>query len=162
MSECIGESVGMGKLIVVLHDVSSQSKVNDLVKVVLAFKDVVEAVVVSKPSGAGAMYGVPEASKTLYKESVPLVVLPDIGDLAEMFPGRRRVFVSAERGRALDSLSDLGSPGDLALVLSANETGFSKKELEVADDVITLRKIKRELPPDSMLAVLLYSLKEPV
>lgn len=146
----------MKRLIVVLHDVGSQSKINDFVRVALAFRESIEAIVISRPSGAGAMYGVPEASKALYKESLPLIVIPDLPDLRELFPERKKILVSPGRGREISCLREIGEPEGLILVFSGNETGFSKKDLETADEVVTLRRVRRELPSDSMLAILMY------
>lgn len=147
----------MGKLVVVLHDVSSQARVNDFVKVALAFTDKIGAIVISKPSGAGAMYGVPEASKTTYKESIPLIVVPDLRDLREVFPDKKILFVSLseERAKRIDSLSELGDLQDKVLVFSGSDGGFSKRELMEADDVIYPGKLVREIPPEALLAILL-------
>jgi len=145
-------------VLVVLHDVGSQSKVADFVRVVLAFREEVEGVVISRPSGGAAMYGVPEASKSLFRESIPLVVVSDLRDLGELFKGRRRVFVSPSKGREVSDFRELQAAGDVALVFSGGETGFSEKELGEADDVITLKGLRRELPPDALLAIYLYEL----
>ncbi|MCC6052472.1 MAG: RecB-family nuclease [Fervidicoccaceae archaeon] len=150
----------MDKLIVVLHDASSQARINNFIKVILAFTDKVSLVVISKPSGAGAMYGVPEASKLLYKESMPLIVVPDLKDLREVFPNKKLVLVALdeEKSRRIRTLSELGDPSDKLLVFPGSDGGFSKKELLEADDIVYPLGLKREVPAEALLAVLLSSL----
>lgn len=143
-------------LVVVLHDASSQSKLVDFVRVALAFRRLVELVVLSKPSGGGAMYGLPEASKIAYREAVNLLVVPDLRDVKELLPGRRLVMVDHAGGRVVSNVREAGRPGELVLAFSASETGFSRKELELADDVIRLEALGRPLPPDAYLALVLF------
>jgi len=149
----------MNKLVVVLHDASSQARINDFIKVVLAFTDKINSVVISKPSGAGAMYGVPEASKILYKESIPLVVVPDLKDLRDVFPNKKLVFVTLdeEKSKRIKVLDELGDPLDKLLIFHGSEGGFSKKELLEADEVIYPSNLKREVPAEALLAILLSS-----
>lgn len=149
----------MNKLVVVLHDASSQARINDFIKVVLAFTDKINSVVISKPSGAGAMYGVPEASKILYKESIPLIVVPDLKDLRDVFPNKKLVFVTLdeEKSKRIKALDELGDPSDKLLIFHGSEGGFSKKELLEADEVIYPSSLRREVPAEALLAILLSS-----
>lgn len=150
----------MTKVVVVLHDVSSQARMIDFIKVVIAFAKKIGGVVISKPSGAGAMYGVPEASKILYRESIPLIVLPDIKDIREVFQNKKIVFVSLGEytKKRVKSINDIDGLSDSILVFPGSDNGFSKKELLEADEIIYPVFVDREIPAEATLAILFSSL----
>lgn len=123
----------MNEVIPVLHNVFSVEIVKQFAKICygLGFK----TVVVSKPSGAAAQAGIPEAQKLALKKGKVLVVLGGIEDVIELFKPLLTIFITPKK-YAKDQfdaeriVSELEN-GPVAIIFGGSEPGVSAKEMEL-------------------------------
>lgn len=151
------------KLSVGLHDISSTSRLSDFLRTLFAFDLEVELVVFSRVTGAAAQYGIPEASKQLFKRGISFLVLQDIGEYREIFRDYGILQYSAARGRPISSLEDLEirpESGRILLLFSGSDTGFTSGEIIEGAEAVRSASAPRELPPESALSLLLHILAE--
>ena len=141
-----------------LHDVSSTNRLMDTVKVAIAYKDVMDTFIVSRPTGAAAQYGVPEASKKLYKEGIRFILLPDINDYQEIFK-EKTIQITTIHGENVFN-NNIEVPDYSLILISGNDNGFSKNELLNNALLMRIPKVKRELPSESTLGIIMYILSK--
>ncbi len=145
------------KISVVLHDVSSNNRLMDFVKEVLAYKKHINMVVISRPTGGAAQYGVPEASKLLFKYDIKFAIIPDITDLHELFgEGFTTIQFTKNYGKEFKDLDDLKIDKNILLIFSGSETGFSKNELLENSIRVYPYGIERELSPNSYFSIFMH------
>ncbi len=144
------------KFIVAIHDVSSGHRLTEITKVILAYRKYVKMVVISRATGAAAQYGLAEASKTFYKAGIKLLILPDIEDYNELFKGNKILQFTRIHGREYGSIRDLAITEDTVLLISGNDNGFSKNELLENTEKIYPRGTEKQLPPETLLGVILH------
>lgn len=145
------------KLIIVIHDVSSTNRLSETVRVIQSFKDKVEAVILTRVTGAAAQYGLAEASKTLYKNNISTIILPDLKDLEELFNIENALQITnsyGERSYEPDMIKDRA-----IIILSGSDTGFSKTELLEKTLKTKIPGTEQELPPEAVLGIIFYSLR---
>ncbi|MDH5815871.1 MAG: RecB-family nuclease [Candidatus Nezhaarchaeota archaeon] len=123
----------MNEVIPVLHNVFSVEVVKQFAKICygLGFK----TVVISKPSGAAAQAGVPEAQKLALKKGKVLVVLSGIEDVIEVFKPLSVIFITPKkyaksRFEVEQVISDL-EKGHITIIFGGSEPGISAKEMEL-------------------------------
>jgi len=138
----------------VLYSPSSVQRIMDFIKTAYAFRDAIPVVV--KPIGAGAQIGVPEAYKYSYRVGKPLIILPELTDLFSILHVSEAYYITS-RGVEV-SVRDLSGKNNVAFIVSSGEGEPSKKELEGVKSV-AVRELPVDLPPASLLAVLLYTLE---
>ncbi|MCS7128087.1 MAG: RecB-family nuclease [Sulfolobales archaeon] len=143
----------MTKLVLAIYSVSSVQRLLDFIKTVYAYG--IGVPVVIKPVGAAAQVGVPEAHKIAYKNSKPLLVLPDIKDLAEVI-GLNEVFLVSEKGLLLE-VRNLHLEHAIAVVFHGGDEDFTRSEAQYGKPV-WFREIPPKLPPVAQAAVLLQHL----
>ena len=124
----------MNEVIPVLHNVFSVEIVRQFAKISygLGFK----TVVISKPSGAAAQAGVPEAQKIALKKGKVLIVLNGIEDVIELFKPSLTIMITPKKYAkgefAVDQvISEIKKGGIVALIFGGSEPGLSAKELEM-------------------------------
>ncbi|WFO75602.1 recombinase RecB [Desulfurococcaceae archaeon MEX13E-LK6-19] len=146
----------MGKLFVILYNVSSVHKVIEFVKTAYAFDDNVIPVIV-KPIGAAAQIGVPEVNKLSYKLNKPLIVLPELKDIIDVL-GIKDNYMVTSRGNEMLIDEIFNTNGDVAITINGGDTDFTKQELEYGK-ATTFKEIPLGLPSTALLAIILYRLK---
>lgn len=154
------------RIVPVLHDVSSNARIVDFVKVMLNYKDVVELVVFSRLSGGAAQYGLAEASKLLFKENIPHLIVMDLNEISDVgIVSTSDVVIQFSRAfgapfkRAGDVVNGAADKsGRVVLVVSGSETGFSKSEILSVAKVVYPQGIKRDIPPDAYIALFMHLL----
>ncbi len=125
------------------------------VRVAYGFRGLdVDAFIVVKSTGLASQIGVPEAYRVALRYGKPLVVLPSVKEVLELFrfdevyavlPGRHDL-------RRLDEL-DLKGPR-CALVLSGEEHGRS----ELPAEAISIPELPVDAPPQAVIALALYAI----
>jgi len=145
------------KISVVIHDVSSNNRLMDFVKEVLAYKKYINMVIISRPTGGAAQYGVPEASKLLFKHDIKFAIIPDLTDLHELFSEEFSIIQFTKNyGKEFKDLDDLKIDNNILLIFSGSETGFSKNELLENSVRIYPYGIERELSPNSYFSIFMH------
>ncbi len=118
-------------IVVVLHNVGSVQRLLDAAKAVFAFNDV-ELLVVSKPYGAAAQMGVPEAQKMAFKRGKSFMVLPDLGDAVELLRPDKIYTVSWDYGKPAGTLK---TRGRIMVIIGATDPGLTRKEALMGEPV---------------------------
>lgn len=115
----------------VAHAPSSVQRLEDFAK--LAFNlDLVDVLVVTKPSGVAAQVGLPEISKMAYKLDKKLVVLPDIDDAVELLKPDKVYTVSHDYGRRVRELEKADS---VMIVVGLSDPGLTKTEAQKGEAI---------------------------
>ncbi len=146
----------MKKITIALHDVASTNRLTDFIKTAIAYKDFVGGVVISRATGAAAQYGLAEASKNLYKMGIPLLILPDIQDIMELWKNKRILQLTNTYGEEEFNPSQVTD--NTLIIFSGNDNGFSKKELIDVAIKAKIPQIEKELPASGELAIILHEI----
>ncbi len=140
-------------MILVLHNVTSTQRLIDTARI--AF-DNDAMFVVTKPGGTAAQAGIPEVSKLAYRMGKPFLVLPELKDAIELL-SPEKVFLISNSGRKLTG-DDL--KGKVMVVLPGTESGFTKFELTLGEQVsVTDGKVSENNPVVSA-SLLFYCLRK--
>ncbi len=158
------------RIVPVIHDVSSNARIVDFAKVMLNYRDVLELVVFSRLSGGAAQYGLAEASKLLFKENIPHLIVMDLNEISDIgIVSTSDVVIQFSRAlgnpfkRASDVVNGAADKAAdksrrIVLVVSGSETGFSKSEILAGAKVVYPQGIKRDIPPDAYIALFMHLL----
>jgi SpoU rRNA methylase family enzyme len=150
----------MSEVIPVIHNVFSVEIVKQFAKLCygLGFK----TVVVSKPSGAAAQAGVPEAQKLALKKGRALVVLSELEDVIDIFRPSLLIFVTSKKyAKDLFDVERVVSEihrGAVAIVFGGSEPGVSAKEMELG--VPMHINIENDLGPLGFAAIVLHAISK--
>ena len=154
----------MSEVIPALHNVFSVEIVKQFAKICygLGFK----TVVVSKPSGAAAQAGVPEAQKLALKKGRVLVVLSELEDVIEIFKPSLLLFVTSKKYAKerfdVERVISETQKGPIVVVFGGSEPGISAKDMELG--VSMHIDVDDDLGPLGFAAIVLHiiskSLKE--
>lgn len=142
-------------LIVVANNASSPQRLIDIAKVVYSFEysEIVNTLVVTRPTGSAAQVGIPEISKLAYKLGKPLVVLPSINDAVELLKPSNVFLIY--RGDDSKPLETIEVPNNSMIVVSCSDTGFTKGELALGTHVFP-RYFNSGIGPVAEIALSLY------
>ena len=143
------------KKILVLHDIASVQRLNDMAKIAFGLEDYV--FVVTKPSAAAAQIGIPELYKTAYKKGKAVIVLPDINDAIELFKPLTIITISHQYGEPFNP-SKIKLEEPLMIVVGGTDTGLAKKEAFLGNPVKP--PIGGDLGPVASTAIILYILEK--
>lgn len=146
----------MNEVIPVLHNVFSVEVVRQFAKICygLGFK----TAVISRPTGAAAQAGVPEAQKLALKKGRILVVLSGVEDVVELFKPLSLIFITPKK-YAKDQfdveciVSEL-EKGSIAIVFGGSEPGISAKEMELGKPMHI--NVEDDLGPLGFASITLY------
>ena len=142
------------KKILVLHDVASVQRLNDIAKIAFGLNYLF---VITKPSAAAAQIGIPELYKIAYKKDKPIIVLPDISDVIDLFNPSTIITISYHYGEIFDpSKMNLREP--LMIITSGTDTGLTKKEAFIGKPVKP--PVNGDLGPVASTAIILYMLEK--
>lgn len=144
------------KIIVVLHDVSSVQRLQDMAKLVYGYGDGY-LLVVSKPSGAAAQIGIPEISRLAYKRNKPLLVLPDIKDAIELLKPKQILTISYKYGESID-IETIEYDEPLMIIVGGSEAGLSKEEAYIGKPIKP--PTSDDIGPIASTAIIMYILEE--
>lgn len=155
------------KVIVVLHDVSSSNRIVDFSRTLTNFKNSIKLVVFSRVTGGAAQYGLAEASKILYKDDIPFLIVSDLKELEELSLLKGQVIqVSRSFGRPVKSFEEVLSSKealeDTTLVLSGSDTGFGRSELLSEATIVYPDILSREVSPEVYLVLFMRDLSHRV
>ncbi|MDI9619831.1 MAG: RecB-family nuclease [Candidatus Nezhaarchaeota archaeon] len=150
----------MKEVIPVIHNVFSVEVVKQFAK--LSYGLGFNTIVISKPTGAAAQAGVPEAQRLALKRGRALVVLGGIEDLMDLLKPSTLLMVTArkyarEEFDAKKLLNEL-EKGSAAIVFGGSEPGLSAREIEAGLPVHI--GIDEDLGPLGFAAVVLYKVFE--
>ncbi len=138
----------------VLSGVSSPHRLVESVRVAYGFRGIdVESFIVVRSTGLASQVGIPEAYKAALRYGKPLVVLPSVRDVLELFKFDEVYAVLPGRDdlRRLEDL-DLKGPR-CALVFSGEEHGRSELPVEV----ISIPELPADSPPQAAIALALHT-----
>jgi len=121
------------RVIPVIHNVSSVQRLTDMARLVYGLG--YRLLVVTKPQGAAAQYGVPEASRIAFRSGGSIAVLPDLSDALEVFkPTRLYVFTAEYAGDLIDPTSP-GIPEGSMLAFNGGDPDFTPQEARMGTPV---------------------------
>ncbi len=132
-----------------LYGSSSVQRIMDFVKTVYNFGEATPVII--KPIGAAAQIGVPEAYKLSYKLGKPLIVLPSINDLVEIFKPSKTYYITG-KGVPIDP-AELST--DTAIVLPGGEMEPSRDEI-VDVEKASIIGVPPGLPGSVLAGIILY------
>lgn len=137
---------------IALYGPTSVQRIIDFLKTVYALGGATPVII--KPVGAAAQIGVPEAHKIAYKLGKPLIVLPEITDLKELFKPPK-IYYIANHGKEVELSKELL---EAAIIIRGGEQEPSKKELANVE-LIKIKDIPAEISPIALTGILLYMRK---
>ena len=140
---------------VAIYNVSSPQRLVDVARLVYG-SNVVDMLVVVKPTGMAAQVGLPEVSKLAYRKSKKLLVLTSVQELQEVLPGRRLVFI-VHGVSGVGYLEDAELRGDEVFVVHGGDGTFTRSELALGE-AFTLRGFEELQNPVADVAITLYHL----
>lgn len=136
-----------------LSGVSSPHRLVESVRVAYGFRGLeVDTFIVVKSTGLASQVGVPEAYRVALRYGKPLVVLPSLREVLELFRFDEVYVVLPGRDdlRGLDEL-ELGDRR-YALVFSGEEHGRS----ELPAEALSVPELPADSPPQAVIALALY------
>ena len=142
----------------VLHNANSPQRVVEIARA--AYGLGYPLFVITKPTGAAAQVGVPEAHKVALKEGKPLVVLPDLAEAIELLKADAVILVTARKlaskplTRALGEAISRGAKRVL-LVFGGAEPGLSARELSLGEQAY-IDDVEQEVGPVALAVISLY------
>ncbi len=144
---------------IVLHNVHAVSKVIETAQVVYGLG--YQNFIISRAEGSAAQTGVPDANRLALKMKRTFMVLPDIKDVIELLGVERPLLVVSPvltRERLdLTELAKLAESGEkLVIVLSGNNSSFSRKEMDLGECKSLNAQI--DIGPAGTTSVILYAL----
>ncbi len=124
----------METLYIVLYTVSGVQRVVDFVKTVYSLGRGVPVIV--KPIGAAAQIGVPEANRYAYRLNKPLLVLPELRDMVEIF-GVDKMYIIHRVGRetTLGEICRKASEYKRVAIVIPGDMEYSKQDLALGEPV---------------------------
>lgn len=137
----------------VLYSPTSVQRIMDFIKTIYAYGETIPVIV--KPIGAAAQIGVPEAYRYSYRIGKPLLIFPELSDLASVM-GLSKIYYIDPSGEERD-INDVKNMDNYAIVFGSEEGGLSKKELSLLN-LVWFKNIPRNLPPSALAALILYLL----
>ena len=140
---------------VAIYNVSSPQRLVDVARLVYG-SNVVDMLVVVKPTGMAAQVGLPEVSKLAYRKSKKLLVLTSVQELQEVLSGRRLVFI-VHGVSGVGYLEDAELRGDEVFVVHGGDGTFTRSELALGE-AFTLRGFEELQNPVADVAITLYHL----
>ncbi|MEM4481743.1 MAG: RecB-family nuclease [Desulfurococcaceae archaeon] len=148
----------MSEVYLALYAPSSVQKLTDFLKTVYAVPGVVPVVI--RPFGAAAQVGVPEAHRISYKLNKPLIILPEIGDLANII-GCNCLYYLLDEGEEVDVQRLLGESAcrKTALILCSGEHEPGAKELSGVK-AVWIAGVPRGIPPIGLAGILIYKIND--
>jgi len=137
------------RIYLVAYAPTSPQRLIDLAKVAYSI-DIVKGFIVIKPVGIAAQVGVPEAFKIAYKLGKSFLVLTNINDLKELLNIDNIVFIVQSSKDAID-IDDVihRIEGDIAIVVQAGETPFTKEELSQGY-IAKINEFNNKLSPNAV------------
>jgi len=142
----------MSEVYVALYAPSSVQKLLEFVKTVYASPRLIPVII--KPYGAAAQVGVPEAYRVSYKLGKPLILLPEIRDLADVL-GCKHIYYLDENGAGISLLSLISGSEKKTLVISSGEQEPSPREINNTH-VVWPSEIPRGLSPIAIAGIIVY------
>ncbi|RLF04152.1 MAG: recombinase RecB [Thermoprotei archaeon] len=148
----------MSEVIPVLHNVFSVEIVRQFAKVSygLGFK----TIVISKPSGAAAQAGVPEAQKLALKKGKVLIVLSGIEDVIELFKPSLTLLITpkkyAKEEFDVERVINEVKKGSVIVVFGGSEPGLSAREIEMGVPIHI--GVEDDLGPLGFASIVLHSI----
>lgn len=134
---------------IALYGPTSVQRIIDFLKTVYALGGATPVII--KPVGAAAQIGVPEAHKIAYKLGKPLIVLPEITDLKELFNPAKIYYITGH-GKEVELGKELL---EAAIIIRGGEQEPSKKEL-VDVELVKIKDVPVEISPIALTGILLY------
>ena len=147
------------KVVPLLHNVSSPQRVVEVARA--AYSLGYDIFAVSKPTGAAAQSGVPEAQRIALKEGKTLVVLPSVESAAELLGAGTIVFVVPRKfadkplEEVIKSIAGKGVEQKILLVFGGAEPGLSAREMEAGERAY-ISGVENDVGPTALAVIALY------
>jgi len=148
------------RIIPLLHNVSSPQRVVEVARA--AYGLGYDTFVVSKPMGAAAQSGVPEAQRVALREGKTLIVLPSIEAAAELLGADAIVFVVPKRfadkplEEVFRSLTEKSAEQRVLMVFGGAEPGLSAREMEMGERAY-VSGLENDVGPTALAVIALYA-----
>lgn len=149
------------RFIIDLHAPASPYLVVEFIKVVSSFihRESITPVI-TRPTGLAAQSGVPEAWRIAYKNNIPMIVLPDIKDVIEIYkPDEIVIFQKTEESKPIEESLELLNKRSILVVIPSGEQALTKEE-QILGKKIHSRTLTRDTNPLTILGIILVLIGE--
>jgi len=116
----------MKGLMLIVHNVGSAQRLVDLVKAAYSINKV-SLVIITRPYGAAAQSGIPDANRIAFRRGKGFIVLPELRDAIELIKPNLVYTVSWDYGERVVP-SKLNVVDGTAVVVGATEPGLTREE----------------------------------
>ncbi|NPA24151.1 MAG: hypothetical protein GXO23_07645 [Crenarchaeota archaeon] len=146
-------------LLPVLHNVTSVHRVLEFVRLCISFN--CTTIIITRPTGAAAQQGLPEAFKIALKEGANIIVLSELRDIQEtMNIDKIYLLTSEEEGEDLekavsDTAGSLRNGRKVAVAAQGQDLPFLPRERQLGTCVKILNK---KAPSTSLCTIFLWEL----
>lgn len=145
----------------VLHNVSSPQRVVELARA--AYGLGFSVFVVTKPTGAAAQVGVPEAQKVALREGKSLLILPDLEEAVEILKADAVILVLPRKlsdKPLTQKFEELVSKkvSRILLVFGGAEPGLSAREMALGEQVY-VDGIEQDIGPTALAVLAMFLAK---
>jgi len=146
-------------LAIIIHDVYSSVKLNEVMDIILAYPEV-DIFIVSKATSSAAQTGVPEIEKKAFLKGKRVLYIPDLKDATELLNLDKLYLIVPEKlSKNRINFNDLKTEirsKRIGIAISAGDTSFTSRELDLGEPVgLGLDSL---LPPAAYTAIILYNL----
>lgn len=150
------ERVSGRRIVIDLHAPASPYIVVEFVKTITSHinKNILVPAV-TRPTGLAAQSGVPEAWRHAYKNETPLVVVPEIRDLIEIYrPVETLIFMKTQDSIDIESARDYLEKETVLVVIPSGEQSITREETGLGKKIFS-KRYHRDINPLTALGILL-------
>ncbi|NPB00229.1 MAG: hypothetical protein GXO10_02545 [Crenarchaeota archaeon] len=148
-------------LLPVLHNVASVHRVLEFVRLCTSFN--CNSIIITRPTGAAAQQGIPEAFKIALKEGTSIVVLGELKDVLDVVKIEKLYLLTAEEeGEPLENIIEeaadlLKSGNKIGVAVQGQDLPFLPREKQLGTCVKVLEK---RTPATSLCTIFLWELSK--
>ncbi len=148
-------------LLPVLHNVTSVHRVLEFVRLCTSFN--CSNIVITRPTGAAAQQGIPEAFKIALKEGVNLIILGELKDVQEVAKIEKMYLLTAEEegeplDKTIEEAAELLKEGKkIGVAVQGQDLPFLPREKQLGTCV---KVLERKAPATSLCTIFLWELSK--
>ncbi|NPA69956.1 MAG: hypothetical protein GXO26_04045 [Crenarchaeota archaeon] len=148
-------------LLPVLHNVTSVHRVLEFVRLCTSFN--CNNIIITRPTGAAAQQGVPEAFKIALKEGANIMILGELKDVQEIAKIEKLYLLTAEEegetlDKAIEEAAELLREGKkIGVAVQGQDLPFLPREKQLGTCVKVLEK---KAPATSLCTIFLWELSK--
>ncbi|MEZ0290160.1 MAG: RecB-family nuclease [Sulfolobales archaeon] len=147
------------KYIIDLHAPASPYLVVEFIKVIASSvcRDLIYPVI-TRPTGLAAQSGVPEAWRIAFKNNIPMIVLPEIRDVIEIYrPAEVLIIQRTNESKAIEEEPEILEKTPLLIVIPSGEQTLTKEEQTLGRKIHS-KILAKDTNPLTVLGIILTKL----